>query len=89
MKKLSGPIRKNLQTNCTGRSEVFEISQFEVEPSDVGLSREHYLGYQCKSHKFAQDDVGQVIEVRSQGTGYTTWFFMKKLHSSETAATGS
>lgn len=75
MKKLSGPIRKNLPTNCTGSDEVFEISQFEVEPSDVGLTREHYLGYQHKAYKFVQGDVGKVIEVRSQGSGYTTWFF--------------
>lgn len=75
MKEISSPIRKSLSTNCNGPNEVFEISQFQVERSDVGRTREHYLGYKHKTYQFVQGDVGKVIEVRSQGSGYTTWFF--------------
>lgn len=50
---------------------------FEVEKEDVGVTKEHYLGFDHSSYTFGSSDVGRVIEVITYATGVysTCWYF--------------
>jgi hypothetical protein len=75
MKYLTAPKALQLSTNCGGPLEIFWDQTLEVEPSDVGQVRPHYLGYQHREYMFVKADVGRRITNRQQGNHYQCWWF--------------
>lgn len=61
--------------NAWGRPVTIEAQQFCVAESDVGTKRAHYLGHDYAYYTFTKADVGRLIEVQSDGTGWTCWYF--------------
>ena len=87
MKPIDKPKTGWVKNANGGLAKVTE-QYFQVEPSDVGTFRHHFLGYNHRSHRFEEQEVGCTIYVQWDGTGWTTWVFAlnwesescKKLH---------
>jgi hypothetical protein len=63
-------------SNAWGATSTSERQAFEVEASDVGTTREHYLGFNHRSYKFTHADVGRKIEHIYGGKHpYACWAF--------------
>lgn len=86
MKRLTQPETRR-GANAWGQSSVSIHELFEIEESDVGRTRENYRGFGHSSHRFSLRDVGRVIDIISDGTGWTCWFFEKSLED-QTGAPG-
>lgn len=64
------------RTSAVGRDQDVFVQRFEVEASDVGHERQHYLGFNHRHHLMGKADVGRQIEVLSDGKGWTCWSFL-------------
>lgn len=73
MKALNTP-QELVVPNAWGRDVVVYRQTFEVEQSDVGRVREHYLGYNRPSYTFKASDVGRLI-VADTNTHCPSWNF--------------
>lgn len=71
MKTLGKP-RKVTAPNAWGRDDTTMRQQYEVEESDVGVKRHHFLGLDHRDYTFTRADVGRVIEQIQGGC----WYFM-------------
>ncbi len=67
-KPFSGPNAWGAWTRHVEHDEL-------VETSDVGTTRPHYLGFGHRHHKFLASDVGRVITVYTDASGWTCWAF--------------
>lgn len=74
MKQLTEAKKVTLSNAC-GRDYTTMRQQFEVEPTDVGIKRDHYQGHNHKSYTFTRADVGRTIETMS-AIGYACWHFI-------------
>jgi hypothetical protein len=74
MKQLTEYVRVNA-TNAWGRPSTHMEAVFEIEASDVGVTRDHYLGHNHRSVVFSYGDVGRQIVNMRDGTGWTCWSF--------------
>ncbi|RQZ70140.1 hypothetical protein [Burkholderia sp. Bp9004] len=74
MKKLNEP-KRIVARNAWGRDAAALHQEFEVEASDVGKARQHYLGHNYRSYVFALADVGRVFVNMTDGTGWSCWAF--------------
>ncbi len=75
MRALTSPNRLMKPTNGNGPLECFTEQDFEIEASDVGTERPHYLGHNHRSYRFTSKDTGRYIRVTTQ-PGYTCWVFL-------------
>ena len=74
MKKYGEPIQETLP-NAWGRDITVTKQAYIIEQEDVGQFKHHYLGYNHRSHRFEQHEVGCSIIVYTDGTGWTNWVF--------------
>lgn len=51
-----------------------DVERYEIEPNDVGLQRENYLGHRHRTYMFLSSDVSRHIEVTS-APNWTCWSF--------------
>ena len=67
---------KELKTgaNAWGRPTTWMEERFEIEASDIGTRRDHYLGFNHRSHTLTHSDVGKTIVVYTS-PGWTCWVF--------------
>ena len=72
MKQIGEPrtVRAN---NAWGKPTTTRHTTYEVENSDVGRFKDHYLGHNHLSYKFRLSDVGRQMIVMTDGTGWTCW----------------
>ncbi|AHC93982.1 hypothetical protein CH29_gp29 [Achromobacter phage JWAlpha] len=82
MKAISEP-KQVTRTNANGRDQTFTEQYFRVEESDVGKFKHHYLGYNHRSHRFLEEEVGCSVVVQSDGKGWTCWYFGLNWESEE------
>jgi hypothetical protein len=61
--------------NAWGKPMGCYHQTFVIDSSDVYKTRENYLGFGYKSHKFTPQDVGKTISVMSDTNGWTCWVF--------------
>lgn len=78
MKKLTETVRKKV-SNANGRDVIVENTDYEIESSDVGVTRLNYNGNQKSAsydtrYKFVASDVGRKIRVDSTSDG--CWYFL-------------
>lgn len=74
MRPYGEPV-KETKPNAWGHDRTVTKQAFIIEPSDVGTFRHHYLGYNRRSHRFTEDEVGCSIIVYTDETGWTNWVF--------------
>lgn len=87
MKPLNEPKTGWVKNAKGGYNKITEQA-FQVEPKDVGTFRHHFLGFNYRSHRFEETEVGCSINVQWDETGWTNWVFAlnwdsepcKKLH---------
>ena len=75
MKQLTEKVCKR-EFSWAGRSYIMCRQRFEIEPADVGIMRSNFLGKAYKVHTFVLADVGQEIEVLTDGGDYRSWYFI-------------
>lgn len=75
MKQIGEPKRVTA-ANALGQDSTCIHTQFEIEESDVGTERNHYLGYGYQVRTFRRDEVGRKINVMHDGSGWTCWTFL-------------
>lgn len=74
MKKLTEPQRKRVP-NAWGKDVDVVHTDYEIEKSDVGNIKEHYMGHNHQRYSIRHDDVGRTIRVDSSPGG--CWYFVK------------
>ena len=77
MKPITEPVTKN-DRNAWGGYSAVTHQQFEIEECDVGKVRPDYLGQGHMSVQLTKDSVGAVIEVLTDGKGWTCWSFISQ-----------
>ena len=65
-----------IATSAWGNDLSVNVTRFEIEESDVGTKRDNYLGYGHQVYFFKQSDLGRLIEVHTDNTCWTYWFFV-------------
>lgn len=85
MKKITTPKRVT-SANALGRMVIYIEQFFEVEESDVGVTRPNYLGHGYSNHRFTESDVGRHIHHQYDGTGWSCWSFTAFKREPETDA---
>lgn len=75
MKQLTKPKKVTAKNGLGGYSTTMH-TEFEVEATDVGSTRDNFLGYRHRSYQFQRSDVGRHIQVQTDGTGWTCWYFV-------------
>lgn len=83
MKQLTEP-KKQQSTSAWGQTNHSIHTLYKIEPSDIGQARPHHRGFRHKTYTFQERDVGHVIDVLTDDTGWTCWFFTH-IDSTETA----
>lgn len=73
MKQLTEPERKS-GSDAWGRPATWFEQRFEIEASDIGTKRDHYLGHNHQSFTFGRSEVGKTIVVYTS-PGWTCWTF--------------
>lgn len=73
MKRLTEPERKKV-ANAWGRDVDVVLTDYEVEASDVGRTKENYTANGPKSHTFTKSDIGRTIREDSAWCG--SWYFI-------------
>ncbi len=58
--------------NAWGHDAVHNQEDFQIEESDVGHVKQHYLGMDHRSLTLTRNDVGRLITVYSS-PGWTCW----------------
>lgn len=74
MKQIGEPKRVTAN-DAWGHTVRTTHTVFEIEESDVGRFRDHYLGYCHRRAGFGHEHVGKTITVYTDGTGWTCWTF--------------
>lgn len=74
MKKITEKVAHQA-SNAWGRDQRFESQEFVVEKSDVGHLRPHFGGFNHATHQMRQSDVGRIVIVYTDGSGWTNWIF--------------
>lgn len=62
-------------SSAWGNTVKYDMATFEVEDSDVNRQWDHYLGYKHREYQFTEADVGKVVLIQRDGTGWTCWSF--------------
>lgn len=62
-----------LVSNALGQDVRNKGSIYEIENTDIGVSRDHYLGYKAGSYTFRRSDVGRRIKCDNI-SGVRWWF---------------
>lgn len=71
--KAIGESYKVTAANAWGRNSTATHQKFEITEEDVGTTHSSYLGYGRNSYTFTRADVGRIIIVMTDGTGWTCW----------------
>lgn len=66
---------KHYAANAFGQYGYSFRQKFEIETTDAGRLLGNYRGYKYSEHKFSHSDVGKVITVYTDGTGWDCWTF--------------
>jgi len=74
MKQIGEP-ETVVANDAWGRSVRVIRTIYEVEESDAGKFREHYLGFFHRRVQIERKHVGKTIIVYTDGTGWTCWAF--------------
>lgn len=61
--------------NGLGHNSTCTHTDWQVEPQDVGQTRDNYLGFRHRTYMFTRQDVGKVIDVMTDGSSWTCWSF--------------
>lgn len=62
-------------SNAWGRPVRQRELRMEIEPADVGKTRQHFMGFNHGWTTFTAADVGKTIIVYEDGKGWTNWIF--------------
>jgi len=79
MKALTEKVSQTAN-NAWGRPTYSEHQDFEVELTDAYTTRLHFRGNNHSQYKFRRGDVGKVITVYTDRTGWTCWVFASEGH---------
>ena len=66
---------KMIANNAWGKACVTYNQKFMITREDVGIQKNHYLGYNHKSYKFSEKDIGKKINQQTDNTNWTCWSF--------------
>lgn len=67
----------HIGTNAWGGESRTFRTIYQIEQSDVGTKRENKGGHRQPAHTFTRNDIGRCIEVITDGTDYTCWYFLQ------------
>jgi len=68
---------RHIGTDAWGRESRTIRTIYQIEQSDVGTKRENKGGHRQPAHLFTHNDIGRRIEVITDGSDYTCWFFLQ------------
>jgi hypothetical protein len=73
--KQIGEPKTTTARNGLGHDATSTRTNYVIEKSDVGMTRENYRGKGHSQYTFEGSDVGKEIAVYTDGTGWTCWVF--------------
>lgn len=65
---------KGISAREAGATDHY-VQYYVVTEADVGTTRLNYRGYRYSDYTFKKDDIGRIVNMMWDNTGWTCWSF--------------